>query len=291
MLVALVGTRLNVARVRGLTRDRQHTGLLVHHGVDLVDGVATNAVQEEYGSRVNRTTARTHYQAIKRGKAHGGIHAVAILDGAQRSTRAQVAAHELVNVTVQELVGSTPDITVAGAVSAILAHVILIHHVTRQSVTPSMLRHVVVESGVGNNHVAQLREELAANLNNVSLSIVVQRCQRSYLAHLSEHLVVNHGRLREVPTTLNNAVTNTLNRLVNYRKNIKDMLNGRLVIGQSYLKLVLLAKLLVTDEGTVDADALAVALGKNLARVGVEQLVLKARATCIDNKNVHVSPI
>ena len=66
------------------------------------------------------------------------------------------------------------------------------------------------------------------------------------------------------------------------------MLDGSLVVGKFDLELLLLAAhLLVADEGTLDADALAVALGVDLTGVDVEQLVLQRRAAGIDDQDVH----
>ena len=104
-------------------------------------------------------------------------------------------------------------------------------------------------------------------------------------------LVGNDLGLGEVPTALNHAVADALDGLVDGLEDIEDMLDGRLVIGQGDLQGVLLAIFGVADEGTIDADALTVALGKNLAGRRVEQLILEARAACVHNKNVHESPI
>ena len=175
--------------------------------------------------------------------------------------------------------------------SAVLAHVVGVDHVTRNGIAPGVLGHVVVECGVRNDNVTQLGEHLAANLDNIGLGIVVQRGKRCNLTDPAEGLVGNDLGLGEVPATLNDAVADALDRLVDGLENIEDMLDGRLVIGQGNLQGVLLAILGVADEGTVDADALAVTLGKNLAGRRVEQLILEARAACVHNKNVHESPI
>ena len=67
------------------------------------------------------------------------------------------------------------------------------------------------------------------------------------------------------------------------------MLDGRLVIRQGDVELLLAATHLgVADERAIDADALAVALGKDLVGVDVEQLVLERGAAGVDDENVHV---
>ena len=61
-------------------------------------------------------------------------------------------------------------------------------------------------------------------------------------------------------------------------EDLEDVADGRLVVRKRDLELALDAHLLVADEGTVDADALAVALGEDLTGIGVEQLILEAGA-------------
>ena len=120
----------------------------------------------------------------------------------------------------------------------------------------------------------------------------MQRRKRGDLTDLGERLVGHDGRLGEVPAALDHAVTDATDGLVNGLENVKDVLDGGLVVGKCDLELLLLAAhLLVADERAVDADALAVALGVDLARVDVQKLVLERRATGVDYENVHDSPL
>ena len=203
-----------------------------------------------------------------------------------------MAANELVDVTVEELVGGTPDEAVRGAVGAVLTHVVLLDNVARQGVTPGVLGHVVVEGGVGDDDVADLGEHLAADLDDVGLGVVVQRGERGNLAHPAQRLVGDDLGLGEVPTALNDAVADAVDGLVDSLENLEDVLDGGLVVGKRDLELLLAAThLLVADERAVDADALAVTLCVHLARVDVEQLVLERRAAGVDDENVHVAPL
>ena len=66
------------------------------------------------------------------------------------------------------------------------------------------------------------------------------------------------ARRGEVPAALNNAVTNAVDGLIHGLQNLEDVLDGSLVVRKLDLELLLLAAhLLVADEGTLDADALA----------------------------------
>ena len=77
------GELLDVAAVVSLAAGHsQKAGLLVHHLVDLVEGVAAFALQVAHGSRVDGAAAGTHHDTVERRQAHSGVHALAVLDGA-----------------------------------------------------------------------------------------------------------------------------------------------------------------------------------------------------------------
>ncbi len=221
--VTVVGTLLDVTGVGGLGGDGQQTGLLVHHGVDLVDAHAGDAVEVEHGGRVDGAAAGAHDQAVERGQAHGGVHALAVLDGAQGGAGAQVAGDELMGLVAHHLVHGAPDEAVAGAVGAVLAHVVLVDDVARDGVAPGLLGHVVVEGGVGHDDVAELGEHVAADLDDVGLGVVVQRRQRGDLADPAEGLVGHDRGLGEVPAALDDAVADALDGLVDRLQDLEDM--------------------------------------------------------------------
>ena len=71
---------------------------------------------------------------------------------------------------------------------------------------------------------------------------------------------------------------------------IQAVLNGLAVSGHgdgSGLDGFLAGKLGLIGEQTVDADTLAQTLRQQLARGGVEQLILQGRRTCVDDQNIH----
>ena len=177
-----------------------------------------------------------------------------------------------------------PDEAVARAVGAVLADVQAVDDLLGQSVVVGLGRHVVVERGVRDDDVAQLGEHVAADLDDVGLGVVVEGSQRGDLADPAQGLVGDDGGLGEVPAALDHAVADAVDGGVHGLQDLKDVLDGGLVVGKGDLELLLAgAVLLVADEGAVDADALAVALGVDLAGVHIEQLVLKGRAAGIDD--------
>ena len=259
-----------------MTGQGEKTRLFVHHSVNLIDRVTTNAREIKHCSRVNSTATSAHDKTIKWSETHSGLKIASILNSGKRSTRTKVAAYQLVSLTIGELISCTPNITVRGTVCAVLTDVILINNITRKSIAMCLLWHIKVEGCITDDYIANLWEKLATNLNNVSLSIVMKRSKWGNLTDLSQDLIIYNCRLWEVPTTLNNTVTNAINWLINSLKDVKDMLNSCLVIRKSNLKFLFLStKLLMTNKRTFDANTLAVSLCINLASVNVQKLILK----------------
>ena len=63
-----------------MTRQSEKARLLVHHSVNLIDGVTTNAREIEDSSWVNIAATSAHDKAIKWSKAHGGLKIATILN-------------------------------------------------------------------------------------------------------------------------------------------------------------------------------------------------------------------
>ena len=286
------GELLDVAAVVGLAAGHsQKAGLLVHHLVDLVEGVAALALQVAHGSRVDGAAAGAHHDAVERGEAHSGIHALAVLDGAQGSAGADMAHDDLAGLAVGHLGDLLGNVAVAGAVGAILTDVQFVADVLGQSVSLGDLGHVEVEGGVIDRDVGQVGILLQAELDNVGLGIVVERRERGDLADLSENVLVDEGGVAKVPTALNDAVADALNLDAVGLEVLQDNLDGDLVVGELDVLGHLLGTVGSMGEGTAgEADALAGALCGHLVGLGIDDLILKGRRSCVDDQNVHVSP-
>ena len=175
---------------------------------------------------------------------------------------------------------------------AVLAHVVLVAHVLGQGVGVGNLGHGHVERGIEDGHVGQLRILLAAILDCRGLAVVVQRSQGGYLENLGHDLVVNDRGIIEVPAALNDAMPNAINRKVGLLELLEHASDSRAMIGEGNLLDLLGTTVLgVAKDAHVRADALAIALGKNLASIGIKKLIFKARAAGVDNKYVHETPL
>ena len=154
--------------------------------------------------------AGAHHDTVERRQAHGGVHALAVLDGAQGSAGTDVTHDDLASLAVGHLGNLLGNVAVAGAVGAVLTDVQLVANILGQGVGLGDLGHIEVESSVVDRDVGQVGILLQAVLDNVGLGVVVQRGERSDLADLGEDVLVDEGGIAEVPTALNDAVADTL---------------------------------------------------------------------------------
>ena len=177
----------------------------------------------------------------------------------------------------QDLLGHHPLVTVARTVRTVLAHVILVTHVLGQGVGVGNLGHGHVERGVEDGHVGQLRILLAAILNRRGLAVIVQRSKRGHLENLSHDLIVDDRGIIEVPATLNDTVADAIDRKVGLLELLEHARNGAAMIGKRDLLGLLGTTVLgVAKDAHIRSDTLAVALGENLAGIGIQKLVFKA---------------
>ena len=202
-----------------------------------------------------------------------------------------MAHDDLAGLAVGHLGDLLGDVTVAGAVGAVLTDVQLVADVLGQGVGLGDLGHVEVEGGVVDRDVGQVGILLQAVLDNVGLGVVVQRGERSDLADLGEDILVDEGGITEVPTALNDTVADTLDLDAVGLKVLQDDLDGDLVVGELDVLGHLLGAVGSVGEGAAGkADALAGALCGHLVGLGIDDLILKGRRSCVDDQNVHVSP-
>ena len=119
----------------------------------------------------------------------------------------------------------------------------------------------------------------------------MQRGKRGHLKDLSHDLIVDDRGIIEVPATLNDTVADAINRKVGLLELIEHASDSRAMIGEGNLLGLLGTTVLgVAKDAHLRADTLAVTLGENLAGIGIQKLIFKARAAGVDNKYVHETP-
>ena len=201
-------------------------------------------------------------------------------------------AHDnLAGLAVGHLGDLLGDVAVAGAVGAVLTDVQLVADVLGQGVGLGDLGHIEVESGVVDRDVGQIGILLQAVLDNVGLGVIVQRGKRGDLADLGKNVRIDEGGIAEVPTALNDTVSDALNLDAVGLEVLQDDLDGDLVVGELDVLGHLLGAVGSMGEGTAGkADALTGALCGHLVGLGIDDLILKGRRSRVDDQNVHVSP-
>ena len=148
-----------------------------------------------------------------------------------------------------------------------------------------------MERRIEDGHVGQLRILLTAILNRCGLTVVVQRGKRRHLKDLGHDLIVDDRRIIEVPAALNDTVADAVDRKVGLLELLEHARDSRAVVGERNLLGLLGTTVLgVAKDAHFRADTLAVTLGENLAGIGVQKLIFKARAAGVDNKYVHETP-
>ena len=105
----------------------------------------------------------------------------------------------------------------------------------------------------------------------------MQRSQGGYLENLGHDLVVDNCGIIEVPAALNDTMSNAINRKVGLLELLEHASDSRAVIGERNLLGLLGATVLgVAKDAHVRSDTLAIALGENLAGIGIQELIFKA---------------
>ena len=188
-----------------------------------------------------------------------------------------MARKQTVAARAQDLLGHHPLVAVARTVCAVLAHVVLVAHVLGQRVGIGDLGHGHVERGIEDGDVGQLRILLAAILDCCGLAVIVQRGERGHLKDLSHDLVVDDRGIIEVPATLNDTVADAIDRKVGLLELLEHTRDSRTMIREGDLLGLLGATVLgVAKDAHVRTDTFAVALGENLASIGIQKLIFEA---------------
>ena len=149
-LVAFFLGGTHVTHVLFASRDAHEAGFLVHQSVHLLGGVAFFVHDVHENTQIQVTGAATHDEAFNRSEAHGGLHRLAIFDGGDRGTTAEVAGHNLrlLPVLADESGSFLGYVFVAGAVESVTADAVFLVILVRHSIEVSLRWHGAVERGV-----------------------------------------------------------------------------------------------------------------------------------------------
>ncbi len=174
-------------------------GLAVERAVDVLERPAERAVQVHVYRGVEVPRTRPHHQALQRRQPHRRVHRGPTAYGGRGRTVAEVQ-HDHVHVldaTTERPRRLARDVRVRGAVEPVPADVVLLAPGPRDGVRVRDLRDRVVEGGVEDHHLRQVREQLAGHLDALEVGRVVQRREGHQVGDRGHHVVVDQRGLGE----------------------------------------------------------------------------------------------
>ena len=241
--------------------------------------------------------AGAHHQTGQRGHAHRGVDNFTLVDSGDGRTVAQMAGDELqaLNRLLQELGSAVADVLVAGAVEAVAADTVLLIVLIGDGVHVGLRGHGGVESRVKDRNIRLvLPKDLVGGLDAQDGGRVVQRSQRAQVVDRLDDLGGDQAALLELLAAVDHAVAdgvdlgNALNDLALAGGHLLDDLGESLGVGgEDGGRGGLVAVGLMGDHAALHADALAQTFAQDLLALHVDQLVLQAGRTAVDNQNFH----
>ena len=154
-----------------------------------------------------------------------------------------------------------------------------------------------MERGIEHGNHGDAGHNGLAGLDADDVGRVVQRSQRIALLNGGHDLIGDEDGLGELLATMHHAVAHSVDLLhgadhavVGVHQSVQHSLNGLGMGGHGHVNGVLLfltGDLGLVGELAVDADALAQALGQQVAGLGIQKLILQGRAASVDDENIH----
>lgn len=175
--VAVVGGFEEGAHVVAEAGEAEETAVAIEEVGDLTN-VASGLFDEELDEvGVDIAAAGAHGEAFEGGEAHGGVHALAVFDGAGAATVAEVGGDDLEfgEGLIKEGGGLFGDETMAGAVEAVAADLVGFVEVVGQRVEVGVRGHGLMEGGVEHGDVREFREIFHGGADAGDVGGIVQR--------------------------------------------------------------------------------------------------------------------
>ena len=157
--------------------EAEQARFLVHELVEAVDVVAVFFADEEEHGRVDASGAGAHDEAFQRGKAHGGIYALAVQNGGAAGAVTEMSRDEaaVFRLLAENLGGFASHEAVACTVCAVAANLVFFVELVGDAVEVSLARHGLVEGGVEHGDLREAREELGGAFHTGGVCGFMQR--------------------------------------------------------------------------------------------------------------------
>ena len=208
---------------------------------------------------------------------------------------------ELLDGLAHELGAAGGDVAVAGAVEAVAADAVVLVVLIWHGIGEGLGRHALVEGGVEHGDLGHvLAHDGGAGVDAGDVGGVVQRGEGGAVLEGLHDLVGDAHGAGELLAAVDDAVADSVDlahalhdAVLCAGQLVDDRGNG---LGVGRQGDVLVEHGLAADERgvlqvTVDADALAQALGQDGLGLHVDELVLQGRASGVDDQNFHFSSI
>ena len=259
-------------------------------------GIPALLQQIEQHPCIQATAARTHHQAIKGRKAHGGGHTDTTNSGAQAGPIAQVGHHHPAPASDGLLLQHGHDVLVGQAVKTVAAHTLGLQRFG-QGKGVIHFRHLGVEGRIKASNLRHLRKGLAKLANALQVVRLVQRCQRIKARQLLQHRIGHTHTGTKNPATMHHPVGHGIQALC-----LRQLLHQAAQAGQRYLKWSTIGRhhngffvfftLMLPSQNRLPARLQPFKIARHRVRqhlptfVGMQGKLQRGRA-CIDRQNGH----
>ena len=193
--VSAVRELVHLPGVGSLLGNSEEAALLVDELVHLV-GIEVLLLHDvEDGVGIDITAAGSHDKALERGKTHGSVDRLAVLNSGDGTAVADMAGHHpgVVRIEPDHLGTLVGHELVAGPVGAVTADVVLLVILVRQAVHVGVRRHGLVECGVESHHLGDVGQNLLASPDTEYVGRIVQGSEVTAELDLLHHVLVDDG--------------------------------------------------------------------------------------------------
>ena len=202
---------------------------------------------------------------------------------------------EVFDIFAEYLSRAVGDIHVAGAVEAVAAHAVFLVIFIIDAVDESLRRHGLMEGGVENHDIRELRQHGLDRENALQIGRVVQRREgHDFLDAFDNFRSHQHG-LGELLAAVNDAVSGCRelvealeDPVLGIHQHIQHILDSLCMCREiNFAHHCIHAGLRMLDARAADADTLHQPLGQHGFAVHIDQLILEGRTAAVENKNFH----
>ena len=277
----------------------KEAGFFVHKVAHLFGSKTFFIHNVSYNGRIDSAAAGSHYETIKRGKAHGSVANFAVFNCGKGRTVTEVADDEFGSFGIfsGDFEVSLGDEAVGSSVEAITTDGIFFIVFIRNTEHISFFGHGLMEGGIENSdHGGFFSENFLASCHCNSLRRVVERAKVfEFYADVFDKFIGYDGGSFVFFGTVENAVADCFdfadafnNFVFAFGKEFNKFFKCFFMGGEAYVIFSFVTGFGFVADSAVDADSFAKAFCNDILGVHLDKLILKRGAACINNKYFHV---